>query len=216
MADLKLVELSAGQVHFTQNPVSSARAMLFAVTAWRNDDIAPTHFPSPIPTRTMTPANLSTSSARNWITASAHFLNHPQTCPHGNPIPAGEIVVGEAMMFEISRRCAPRNDDLILARKMPTPLDARKKPANVKIHVSHRRGRVTSPGLTVTPDITILCICARIVRAPHAVTSARKKPQKFQRLRAPPDRFPSSVLPMFEAEAACAKAWLQAVGHCTP
>ena len=40
--------------------------------------------------RTRKPANSSTSSARNSTSASARFLGHPTTCPHGNPIPPGD------------------------------------------------------------------------------------------------------------------------------
>jgi DtxR family transcriptional regulator, Mn-dependent transcriptional regulator len=88
MADLKLVELSAGQVHFTKSGEQRARDVV------RRHRLAERLF-----TDTFSVAD---SEAHNDACKFEHtispqldhrictFLNHPQTCPHGNPIPPGD------------------------------------------------------------------------------------------------------------------------------
>ena len=56
------------------------------------------------------------------------FLGHPKTCPHGNPIPAGDCCNGKSQVLTI------------VLSPMPIPIDPRKKAAAVKIHVTTGAG----------------------------------------------------------------------------
>ncbi len=88
MADLKLVELSAGQVHFTQSGQQRARDVI------RRHRLAERLF-----TDTFSVADPEAHSDackfEHIISPQLDhrictFLNHPKTCPHGNPIPPGD------------------------------------------------------------------------------------------------------------------------------